>query len=114
MPSVLFSIPIKSDKNDEYERFVKVITGIKKREYQDMLRRYGLKNAKVWHHTFGNTQYLLTMHDINPEAQELLKTFTTSTHSFDKWFHDACLKVWDVPSFSDLPEQPKFIYEIEA
>jgi hypothetical protein len=81
MPSLLFSIPIKSEKYPEYERFVKVITGVKKSEYQDMLRRYGLKNAKVWHHTFGSTHYLLTMHDITPEAQELLKRFTTSANS---------------------------------
>lgn len=54
---------------------LKPLLGQKKREYRDMLHRYGLKNAKVWHLTYGNTQYLLTMHDITAEAQDMRVIF---------------------------------------
>lgn len=114
MPSVLFSIPIKTGKYFEYKAFVQEILGPKKEAYQEMLQRYGLKNAKVWHHTIGATQYLFTLHEITPEAPQLLSKFATSSHPFDTWFHDECLNVWDVPNFSELPEQPTFIYEIDA
>lgn len=114
IPTVLFAIPMKPEKYLEYESFVDLITGKRKKEYKDMLRRYGLKNAKVWYHTFGNIPYLLTVHDLTPEAEEKLKGFATSTHAFDRWFHDECLKVWDVTSFGDLPLQPTFMYEMDA
>jgi len=114
MKSVLFSIPIKAGTFKLNEKFVKTILGPKKNEYQDMLRRYGLKNAKVWRHTIGNTGYLLTMHEMLPQAQALLEGFATSTNPFDKWFHDECLKVWDAPSFSEIPIQPTLLYEIDA
>ena len=114
MAPVLFAIPIQSERYHEYEAFVKEITGTRKKEYQDMLRRYGLKNAKVWLHTFENTQYLLTMHEMTPDAPKLLQEFASSTDPFDQWFHDECLKVWDVKSFADLPKQPQFIYEMDT
>ena len=113
MPTILFAIPLKPGKLNAYKAFSKEITGPKKKEYADLLKRYGLKSAKVWHHTFGDKEYIMVLHDTEEDAQERLKNWSSSSHPFDRWFNEQILNCYDIKNFESMPPQPQFLYDFD-
>ena len=90
MAFALFTIPLKPGKLDEFQAFVKEYTGPRKTEYNDLLKRYGLKTAKVWLHEIDGKTQVMVFHEIEPDALERLKGWSLSTHPFDHWFGEQC------------------------
>lgn len=114
MQTVLFAIPIKAGKLEEYKKFAHEITGPRKQEYNDMLHRYGLKTAKVWHRKFSGQDFIMVVHDMEDDAGERLKGWLSSMHPFDRWFNEQMFNCYDAKDFDSMPEQPQFLYEFKA
>jgi hypothetical protein len=111
MQTALFLIPLKPGKLSAYKEFSQVITGIKKVEYNDMLKRYSLKNVKVWHRHFDDKDYIMVVHDFDDGAMDKLQRWNKSTHPFDQWFNAQCLNCYDTDNILEIPGQPEFIYD---
>lgn len=86
MPTLVYINPLKPGKLEAYKAFCKENTSIGKEKYIEMLKRYGLKNAKAWHHELNGTQFVVVYHDAEENARELLADFMTSSHPYDQWF----------------------------
>jgi len=95
MSTSLFAIPLKQGKHEAYKAFMRECVGSKKQEYADLLTRYGLKNVKSWTHHFSGMDYVLFVHDVEEDAFERLKGWTSSTHPFDQWFNEQLLNCYD-------------------
>ena len=114
MQTLLFTLPLKHGTLEKYQQFINEVTGPKKREYSAMLIRYGLKTAKIWHHKIANQDYVFVLHDAEDDALERLKSWSSSTHPFDRWFDEQLFNCYDFPNFDSLPDQPRFLYHFIA
>lgn len=83
---IVFVNPLKKGMYEEYKTFCSTNLGPRKEEYIDLLKRYGLKTAKVYYHKLGDKELIIVFHDIEDNALELLKDFTSSDHPYDLWF----------------------------
>ena len=95
MNTVLFCIPLKEGTLNQYECFAQETVN-KKAEYKDMLHRYDIHWAKVWHKNINNRGYVFVYHEVGPKFRENLKVWDTSDHIFDKWFRDNMMAVYDI------------------
>ena len=111
MQSLVFVNPLKEGMLETYIAWTKEITGPKKEEYTDLLKRYGLKAAKVYVHKIGGKDHIIVYHEAEDNASELLKEFPTSTHPFDKWFFEALSKMHE---FDGSETQAKMLFTYEA
>lgn len=114
MKTLLFAMPLKPGKFGEYKKFVAEATGPRKKEYAEMLKRYGLKNVKVWHCKFESKEYMMVMHDSEEEAQKHLKEWSSSSHPFDRWFNEQILKCYDIQSIETVQDQPQLVFEFNG
>lgn len=112
--SALFAMPLKAGKLNEYKAFVREAQTARGKEYSDMLKRYDLKNVKVWHHKFGDRDYILVLHDIGENALKLLEGWSASTHPFDNWFNKHLLNCYDISSLETAPKQPEFMFALKS
>lgn len=114
MQSLLFVVPFKPGMLDEYKKMIDEATGPRKKEYRDMLGRYGLKSVKVWYQSFSGKEYVIVLHDIEKkDAMERLQAWSSSTYAFDHWFREQLLKYYDIKDFDHLPEQPQAVFSFE-
>ncbi len=109
MKNLLFTIPLKPGMLAAYQKFIVEITGPRKQEYRALLKRYGLKTAKVWHEKFADEEYVVIFHEAEDNALELLKTWASSTHPFDRWFDEQLNKCYE-----DMPKQARPLFEFDA
>ena len=92
-----------------YKAFTAEITGPRKKEYSALLRRYGLRNCKVWHQKFGAKEYVIVCHEADNDTHERLKSWPSSTHPFDVWFREQLNKCYE-----DAMEEAHLLFEFEA
>ncbi len=105
----LIVVPFKEGRVDAYRKFAEVITGPKKREYADMLRRLGLKSTRVWIQALGGKEYAVVYHDAEEKAADHLKHWMVSTHPFDVWFRE------QLAGFYEGPIEPsQHLFDFEA
>jgi len=109
MKSLLFIVPLKTDMLVSYKAFIAEITGARKREYSDLLKRYGLRTAKVWHQKVENKEYIMIFHLAEDNALERLKTWASSTDPFDLWFKEHLNKCYE-----GAPELANFLFEFDS
>ena len=83
MKTLLFATCLKPDTLGVYKRFVAEITGPRKKEYSELLKRYGLKTAKVWYEKLSDRDYVMIVHEAEDDALERLENWSSSTHPFD-------------------------------
>lgn len=103
MKPLLFTIPLKSGMRSAYETFSSEITGPRKKEYDDLLKRYGLNTAKVWYQKLEDKEYVFVLHEADEGALDQLKTWSSSTHPFDLWFDEQLNQLYDgPPQLADL------------
>jgi hypothetical protein len=112
MKSVLFFIPLKKNSLKQYETFAKQ-TVVRKNEYKDLLKRYDIHSAKVWHKKIGDRDYILVYHEVGPQFEERMKSWDTSEHPFDKWFRDGMMAVYDIEDASGM-EKPHQLVDFIA
>ncbi len=95
MQTLTYVNPLKPGKLKEYKAFSAENTGPRKREYMDLLKRYGLRNAKVYYHKMGNKEFVIVIHDAEDDALERLANFASSTNPYDRWFFEQLQKLHD-------------------
>lgn len=105
MKSVLFFIPLKKGCLKQYEDFAKQ-TMLKKNEYKEMLKRYDIHSAKIFHKNIGDRDYIIVFHEVGPQFEEKMKNWDASEHPFDKWFRSHMMAVYDIADASGM-EKPR-------
>ncbi len=95
MQTVVYINPLKPGKLAAYKAFSAENTGPRKKEYKDLLKRYGLKNAKVYYHKLGHKEFIIVVHDAEMDARERLSHFATSKHPYDRWFLEQLIDLHD-------------------
>lgn len=114
MSTALFAIPLKKDKIANYKAFLKECLGPKRNEYEDLLRRYGLNGIKIWFHTLNGINYVMFIHEMDNDAAQRLKNWSTSRHPFDQWFNKHLCDCYDIDNMESMPPQPEFFGELDA
>lgn len=102
--TVLFCIPLKKNCLNQYTNFAKE-TVKRAKEYREMLLRYDIHCAKVWHKNISGQDYVLVYHEVGPAFEEKMKGWDTSNHPFDKWFRESMMAVYDIENAAGM-EQP--------
>jgi hypothetical protein len=92
----LFINPLKTGKLEEYKAFAAEITGPRRKEFVDLLRRYHLKTSEVWHHKLGDVEYVIVRHEVENNVADPLANWPTSTHPFDQWFQQQLNNLHDM------------------
>lgn len=109
MKTILFINPLKPGKFDEYKNFAREITGPRKKEFIDLLKRYHLRTSEVWHHKFGEVEYVIVRHEVEENIEDPLKNWSTSMHPFDQWFQQQLTNLHDMENV--IPPDLLFIYD---
>jgi hypothetical protein len=98
MQTLVYINPLKAGKLNEYKAFTAENLGPRKKEYIDLLKRYGLITVKVYYHKLGGKEFVIVIHDAEDDATERLANFPTSRHSYDRWFFEQLGKLHDFDS----------------
>lgn len=86
MQTIVDINPLKPGKIEAYKTFTAEITGPRKKEFANLLERYGLKTANAYFHKIGDVDFVIVVHIAEDDARSKLEHFATSTHPMDKWF----------------------------
>jgi uncharacterized protein DUF6176 len=114
MPTVLFVMPLKKGKTENYKAFLNECLGARRNEYEDLLRRYGLNIVKIWIHTLNDRNYAMFIHEMDEDAAKRLEGWSSSTHPFDQWFDKHLRDCYDIEDMNNMPIQPEFFDELDA
>jgi len=114
MPITLFAMPLKKGKTENYKAFLKECLGPRRKEYEELLQRYGLNTVKIWIHTLDGKDYALFIHEMDEDAGKRLEGWAKSTNPFDQWFDKNLRDCYDIKDMSNMPEQPTFFGELDA
>ena len=109
MKTLLFATFLKPGMLDAYKKFTAEIIGPRKLEYKELLKRYGLRTAKVWHEKLSGRDYVMIVHEAEDDAVERLKNWSSSTHPFDLWFGDHLNKCYE-----KFPEASHLLFKFDA
>ena len=111
MATVLMQIPLKVGSLASYERFVAEST-IREAEWREMLARYDIHSARIWHSQIAGCDYIFVYHEVGPAFQERMADWDTSTHPFDVWFRGEIMAVYDIENAAGM-EQLRQLADIE-
>jgi hypothetical protein len=95
MQTVLMCIPLKKGCLDQFQNFVKQTSAQKATEWKSMLARYDILNVKIWHKNLAGVDYAFVYHKVGTNFLEKIKGWNTSQHSFDQWFNQQIMAVYD-------------------
>ena len=112
MKSVLFCIPLKPGCLDQYLAFAKQ-SAEDPEAYSDMLRRYDILCAKIWHNNLGDQNYVYIYHEVDSEFEEKMKGWDTSEHPYDVWFRESIMAVYDIDSAATVTP-PEHVLDFKA
>lgn len=101
MKTLTYVNPLKPGKLSEYKAFCAENRGPRKREYLDLLHRYGLKNVKIYYQTLSGREFVIVVHDAEDDAVERLANFASSKNPYNIWFLEQLNRLHD---FSGIEE----------
>lgn len=81
-----FSVPIVTNRENDFRRFIEGLTSTKQDEFRDFNSRYGLTVHRAWIESAPDGSYLAVVQLEGPGADTFLKKFPKSDHPFDRWF----------------------------
>jgi len=110
MQTIVEIKPLKPGKVEAYRDFAAAITGPKKKEYADMLKRYGLKTANVYFHKIRDVDFVIVVHLAEDDAMERLQHFATSTHSMEQWCLEQLNELHDSTPLNGAPYAPQAVF----
>ena len=108
MQNIVLINPLQTGKLNVFKAFMAEITGPRREEYTDLLKRYGLKNSKCVYHKLGNDEFIVVIHELESYALERLPAWITSAHPFDIWFREQSQRFYDFEK-SKIAGQPQVI-----
>lgn len=110
MPKLTYINPLKPGKLEEYKSFCAENMGPRKKEYLDLLYRYGLKTVAIYTQTLAGREFAIVVHDAEKDALERLASFSSSKNPYDIWFLEQLNSLHD---FSEIANpQAKLLLEI--
>lgn len=101
MQTIVDINPLKPGKLEAYKAFAAEITGPRKKEFAEMLKRYGLKTANAYFHKIRDVDFVVVVHEAEDDARERLKNFASSTHPMEKWFVEQLSELHDFSPLND-------------
>ena len=106
MKTVLFCIPLKKGCADQYKEFAQESVR-RADEYKEMMTRYDIFCAKIWHKKIGDNDYVFVYHEAGPSFEDKMKGWDTSDHSFDTWFREGMMATYDIENAAGMetPDQ---------
>lgn len=108
MKTVLFCIPLKKGTLSQYEAFSKEHVK-REKEYKDMLTRYDIHCAKIWHKNINDRDYVFVYHEVGPNFREKMTGWDTSNHPFDQWFRENMMAVYDIENAAGMEEPRQLV-----
>ncbi|MCX7123629.1 MAG: hypothetical protein NTV32_08220 [Gammaproteobacteria bacterium] len=108
MTNITLINPLKPGSLPVFKAFMADITGPRKSEYSDLLKRYGLKNSKVVYHKLAGVEFVVVAHDMEDDAAERLAAWPTSSHPFDVWFKERAQAFYDF-ELAKVAGQPEVV-----
>ncbi len=90
MPATTFFVPILSGKTEEFKQIVAEVTGPRKGEYEDMLRRSGMTR---FFYTLQSTPMgdFVALYVEADDPNAVTSRIINSDHPFDRWFKETVL-----------------------
>ena len=110
MKTILNINPLKPGKLNEYKAFAAEITGPRRKEFVELLKRYHLKTAEVWDHKLGDIEYIVVRHDVESDVTDPLANWMTSTHPFDQWFRQQLDNLHDMENVTP----PNLLFSLDT
>ncbi|MCB1107959.1 MAG: hypothetical protein KDK76_07690 [Chlamydiia bacterium] len=111
MQTITFINPLKAGRLEAYKTFTEEILGPRREEYSDLMKRYGLKTAKVYSHALNGQEFIIVVHDAEDDAMERLSTFASSEHPFDQWFFKQLTELHEFEEGGDTLAKHLFSFE---
>lgn len=74
------------------------------RLYKEMLLRYDIYCAKVWHKNISDRDYMYFYHEVGDNFCEKMIGWDISTHPFDKWFRENMMAVYDIENAAGMQD----------
>lgn len=108
MKTILFCIPLKEGTLNQYEAFTKEFVK-REKEYSDMLTRYDIHCAKVWHKNINDREYVFVYHEVGPNFREKMKGWDASDHPFDEWFRKNMMAFYDIKNAAGMGEPQQLV-----
>jgi len=90
----LIVTPVKKGKEEEWKKWAAMLTGEKKKGFDDFNKRYGLARHDVWAVETPNGLLAVVLHE-GPGSENFIPKVAKSDNDFDNWmkeniqnFHD--------------------------
>jgi hypothetical protein len=114
MSAALFIMPLKKGKTATYKAFLRECMGPRRKDYEDLLLRYGLNDISIWVSTIDGRDYAVFTHEMNDNAAKLLESWSTSSHSFDQWFDKHLRDCYEVADVTKTSIKTDFLGKFDA
>ena len=106
--------PLKPGKLEAYKAFVAIITGPRKKEFSDLLKRYGLKTAEVFYQKLGDREFVIVIHQAEDDALDRLSHFESSKNPYDIWFSQQLKTLHDFTGITNPHSELLFSFNAES
>lgn len=110
MQIIVDTIPLKPGQLADYKKFIAEFMGSRKKEYADMLARYGLHTVDVFYQKIAGVEFVIVVHQAEEDAREKLKAFTSSKNPMEKWFVEQLTNLHDFSPLQGEPPATKHLF----
>ena len=104
MQTIVDINPLKPGKLDAYKAFAAEITGPRKKEFADLLQRYGLKTVNAYYHKINDVDFVIVVHLAEDDARKRLENFNSSKNAMDQWFIEQLNEIHDFEPLNGKPQ----------
>lgn len=80
------AVPLAADRVDDWKKFCAELVGPRRKDFEDLNRRYGLTRHGAWLQRMPEGRYLVIVLREGASPQSFLPGLRNSTHPFDRWF----------------------------
>lgn len=112
MQTIVFINPLKEGKFKEYKAFSEHNIGPGKKEYNAFLKKLGLHDARVFHHTINGKEYIVVMHEAEDDSLDRISHLANSKDPYDRWFMEQLYKLHDFDG-SDTQCREMFTFKVK-
>ncbi|MCP4180195.1 MAG: hypothetical protein GY756_20720 [bacterium] len=99
MKTFIVCNPLKENKLEEYNKFVKDFITL---GYGKKFQKYGIENVKVWHKKINNSDYIIVLHEVSDNFDQLIENLFISKLPEDIWFKENLINLYETHCSNDL------------
>jgi hypothetical protein len=105
------AVPLADDKVDDWRKFCAELAGPRRKDFEDLNRRYGLVRHGAWLQRMPGGGYLVIVLREGASPQNFLPGLRNSTHPFDRWFAERISVLHGFDLTAVLPE-PESVLDV--